>query len=385
MSIFSTLKNSISKNKLGLGSSERSVLGVDIGASAIKIVQLKEKAGKILLETYGEIATGPYGGVAMGQAALLTPEKMAEALKDLFKEANVTATRVAFAIPMRSSLLKVIEVPEFNEKQLSSIIPIEARKYIPVPITEVALDWWVIPRQEYANEPDLEGDASAAAEQKIEKGKKVEVLLVAIHKEMLTKYRTVVTTLGVSAETFEVETFSSIRSILSRDIAPTAIIDLGAATSKLAIVDYGIIKVSHTINKGGQDSTAAMATALGVPFEEAEKLKRQNGLVGQTAGSTPIPGGVASSALEFVFYEAQKIISDYQRRTGRIIRKLTLIGGGALMKGVVPLAETVFDAEIHLGNPFMKTEAPAFLHEVLQEAGPEFAVAIGLALRELSE
>ncbi len=382
MSIFATLKDTLSKSKLGLSESGESVVGVDIGSSAIKVVQVKEKGGKVVLETYGEIATGPYGGQVLGQAALLPPEKMAEALKDLFREANITAKRVAFAIPMRSSLLKIVEIPEFNEKQLSSIIPIEARKYIPVPVSEVELDWWVIPRQQYAEEPDVEG-AEEVAKQK-ERGKQIEVLLVAIHKEILSRYRSVVKTLGLETKTFEVETFSTIRSLMSRDITPTAIVDIGAATSKLSIIDYGIVKVSNTINKGGQDATLALATALSVPFPEAEKMKREQGLVG-TATSGTATSGVASSSFEYVFHEAQKFIADYEKRTTRIVRKMILVGGGALTKGIVPLAESVFGAEIHLGDPFAKTEAPAFLAEVLREAGPEFAPAIGLALREISE
>src|SRR3989338_7892830 len=137
----------IFKNLTG-GAKEVSVLGIDIGASSAKLVQLRASRGIAVLETYGEIALGPYGGQPIGKAVKLSPEKTAEALKDLMKESNVTAKSAGVSIPFSSSLVSVIDLPPADAEALKRIVPIEARKYIPVAISEVSLDWFVIPKEE---------------------------------------------------------------------------------------------------------------------------------------------------------------------------------------------------------------------------------------------
>lgn len=348
-----------------------SVIGVDIGTSSAKVVQLRHKAGRVVLETYGELALGPYGQASLGQAVTLSTGVLITALEDLFREANITARDGAVAIPLRSSLIKVIEIPSFSEKQLNQILPLEARKYIPVPVSEVALDWWVIPKQHFVSPGEQIGETGQDA------GEKLEVLLVAIHQETLNRYKDLVGKLKISPHIFEVETFSAIRAVTSHDIAPIAILDLGATTSKLTILDYGVVKVSHVINKGGQDITHALAASAGMTFELAEKKKRLEGL--------SVSGPMLSSILEYVFYEADRVLLDFQRRYSRLVSKIILVGGGALLKGLPEVAKKTFQAEVGLGHAFQKTDAPAFLKDALDEAGPEFAISIGLALRKLQE
>jgi type IV pilus assembly protein PilM len=123
-----------------------SVLGIDIGSSSIKVVQLKREGGMAVLETYGELALGPYARTEIGRSTSLPPDQLAKALTDLLKECKAGANTCGLAIPFASSLISVIEIPEVPKKEIDSIVPIEARKYIPVPISEVSLDWSVIPR-----------------------------------------------------------------------------------------------------------------------------------------------------------------------------------------------------------------------------------------------
>ena len=189
-----------------LQSKGESVIGIDIGSSSIKIVQLKRDHGRIILETYGELATGPYADLAVGQAATLPPEKLGEMVQDLIKEANITTSLGAFSIPLKSSLLIVLEMPDIKPAELAKAIPIEARRYIPVPISEVALDWWIIPRTENTFE-ESEGEEKIGAPQT-----KVEVLVVAIHKGTLTQYESIAHLARIQSKFFEIETFSAIRS-----------------------------------------------------------------------------------------------------------------------------------------------------------------------------
>lgn len=372
-----------------LQSKGESVIGIDIGSSSIKIVQLKKDHGRIILETYGELATGPYADLAVGQAVTLQPEKLGEMAQDLIKEANITTSIGAFSIPLKSSLLVVLEMPDIKPAELAKAIPIEARKYVPVPISEVALDWWIIPHPENTFEEEEVGEEKEKGG--VPKGK-VEVLAVAIHKGTLTQYDSIAQLARVQSKFFEIETFSAIRSsFVGHDLGATAIIDMGAGTTKMAIVDSGIVKLSHTIGKGSQDVTVAISKSLGVDFAKAEEVKREIGL---NRPSKQLPGrslsiddvGFATNPIvEYIFAEANRVIVNYQKKYKRSVDRAVLIGGGALLKGVHDVAVRYLGSEVSIGNPFEKVESPAFLSPVLKEAGPEFAVSIGLALRLLQQ
>jgi type IV pilus assembly protein PilM len=363
--------------KLGLFKKNDSVIGVDFGSSSAKVVQVRNDKGRVILETYGELATGPYSNMSVGQAAILPNEKQIEVLKDLFKEANITTTEGAMGVALRSSLLLTIELPDMPKADLARVVPIEARKYIPVPISEVALDWWIIPKER--------GDkvVTTTNPDKPDAGEMIEILVVAIHKDMIKVHETVSKGAGLVPSFFEIETFSAIRSAMHSDLSPHVMVDLGAASTKVAVVDYGIVRTSHTINKGAQDITMAISRSLGVSFTKAEEIKRRVGLVERVA-----EGEIAASVepvVEYIFSELNKVVLNYQKKHSRSVDNITLIGGGALLQGITPVAEHALNLPVTLGAPFNKVESPAFLAPVLAEAGPGFAVAIGLALRVLQE
>lgn len=358
-------------SRLGFWDGETNqVAGVDIGSSSVKVVQLRKDKGRAILETYGEIASGPYRGLAVGQAAALSPEKLVDLIRDLFQEANVTAKNACLSVPLGSSLLKIIRIPKVEEALLSKVVPIEARKYVPVPVGEVALDWWILPRRE----PEAEGPAGEQT---------LEILLVAIHSRIINQYQELAQAAGLKLVSFELETFSAIRSVFGGEMAPTVILDLGAATTKMAIVDYGVIRLSHSITKGAQDVTLAISRSLGVDFAKAEEIKRKVGLVERLEDHDIAQ--TVNNIVEYIFLEVNKAITVYQEKNRRAVSKIILIGGGSLLKGLLPLAAKNFEVPVSLGKPFEKTETPAFLADILNEAGSGFAVATGLALRRLEE
>ena len=141
MSFFSNILSAFSKKS-------PSVLGIDIGSSAIKIVQIRKKHGRAVLETYGELALGPYAGVEIGRATSLPNEKLVEALKDIMRESKTTTGLAGVALPLSSSLISFISVPSVSEKQMSEVVTLEARKYIPVPMNEVMVDFSLIRKTE---------------------------------------------------------------------------------------------------------------------------------------------------------------------------------------------------------------------------------------------
>lgn len=363
-------------------------LGIDIGSSAIKIVQLKRHNGQAVLETYGELALGPYAGSKVGQAVVLPAEKVAQALSDLMKEKEVSVTtrKCGLSIPFGSSLMSVIEMPEVSQKQLAVMVPLEARKYIPVPISEVMLDWSVIPKSEVRNDglPEdgsrgsgVEGDKKDSSEFL----KRIEVLVVAIHNGTIARYREIVTKAELEASFFEIEIFSTMRAVLDDSLRPVMIIDMGAASTKLYVVERGLIRSSHTVNRGSQDITSSISQALGMSIEQAEITKREKGL---SSGDKNLTDTITSS-LDYIFAEVNSTLLAFEKKYNKTIARVVLVGGGSALKGLSDLAKDNFKTDVVSADPFDKVSAPAFLESVLKETGPEFAVAIGLALRKLVE
>jgi len=357
----------------GSGKKSDSFLGIDVGSSSVKVIQLRKKRGRVVLETYGELSTGPYGGLAVGQAAVVSAEKTADLIKDLFQEANVTARDGAFSIPLKSSLLVTIDLPEMTDKELKQAVPIEARKYVPVPISEVTLDWWPAPKRQ----SDDTVEESNSAHQTID------IVLAAIHKDTINRYQSISKLTNITTDFFEIETFSTMRSSMINDLSATVIVDMGAATTKVVIVDYATVRQNHTINKGAQDVTLAISRSLGVPFAKAEEVKRQVGLTDKEGFSGL--GKTVSPVIEYIFSEVTKVMVDYQKKNNRSIERILLIGGGALLKGIDVVAKDNLYVPMEMGHPFSKVEAPAFLEPILAEVGPSFAVSIGLALRGLQD
>lgn len=347
-----------------------SVIGIDIGSSFLKVIQVRRAEGRALLETYGELALGPYGELDIGRATNLTSDKIAEAIKDLFREANVTSTNAAVSLPLSAALLTVIELPMMDEDKLAKIIPIEARKYIPVPISEVALDWLVIP--------------TPTGDEGVTEKTKIDVMIIAMHNQVLDKYRDIVAKLGLQNVSYEIEVYSSIRATMGHDMSPMLFIDFGAGATKLSVVEQGIIRNVHIVSRGSQEITLGLSRALNISIAKAEGLKREVGLMGKDEDGKKI-SSVVESITSYIFSEANRTLINYQNKYNRSISRVILTGGGALLKGLGPFAQKWLEADVVFGDSFSKLETPAFLAPVLKEAGPEFSVAIGLALKKLQE
>ncbi len=360
-----------------------SVIGIDVGTSAIKVVQLRRRHDVAVLETYGEIALGPYAGLKVGQATRLSTEKVIRALMDVMTEADVTSRVGGISIPFTSSLVTMVRMPPLPKKQLEKMIPIEARKYIPVSTSEVSLDWFIIP-EENKDDQDNQIDKSTSQSDKRNSRKEspgVNVLLVAIHNDVLATYRSIVEGAELSPTFFEIEIFSNIRAVVGQTLSPVGVLDIGATKTKFYIVEYGIVKMSHLINQGAQDVTLSLSRSLGLDVGHAEEYKRREGLVGED----PAAREAMNVPLDRIFSEINRVLVSYERKHNRNISKVVSTGGGSVLKGFLPLAKEKLETEVVLGDPFAKVETPAFLGEVLRQVGPEFSVAVGLALRNLQE
>ncbi len=346
----------------------KSVLGIDVGSSSLKVVQLRRDGGTAVLETYGELALGPYAGSEVGQATNLPADTIAETLRDLLRESSVTTNDAGVSIPFSRSLLTLVVLPRGKTpEEQRTIVELEARKYIPVPVSEVQLDWFIV--------PDAVSEGTAVSE-------KVRVLIVAVQNDELSLLQTVVATSNLATSFFEIEIFSTVRSVVNEPVAPILVIDIGASASKVYVVEHGVVAFSHNIPQGGQDVTRTISAAHGIPIARAELVKKEQGFA-------PTSGEYTKETITMVFsrifQESKRVISQFETENARAITGVVLTGGGAVTKELSAYASEYFKIPVTIADPFAKVQAPAFMRPVLSEIGPEFAVAVGLALRKLDE
>ncbi len=367
---FSNLIKSFTQEK------STNVLGIDIGSSYARVVELKKHNGKAVLVTYGEVALGPYAGTDMGRSTFLSSDKLAEIIKDLLRESKTTTVTSAVSIPVGASFVVFFHLPITDENQLREMVPIEARKYIPVPITEVTLDWLAIPKEE---NPNSEFQGGQIGEQQ----KGTDILLVVIHNDALTKNKEVERLAGLDVSFSEVEIFSELRVSLESGIAPQMVIDFGASSTKAFIVERGILRAAHVIGRGSQDITLSISKSLSLSFEEAEKIKKKQGISSVEASANVLE--VSTITIDYILSEVSRFLVTFEKKYGKKVSKIVLSGGGAELKGLIEKCAASFETSVEIANPFSKVEYPAFLDEVLKNAGPEFSVAVGLAMRKLQE
>lgn len=372
----SKVKSFFSKFNIFNGTSDDSAVGIDIGSSSIKVVELKKKGGKAVLETYGAISLGSYADTDAGRVTYLPVEKATEALKEVLKQSGVTTTSAALAIPVQSSLIFVIELPQqILEGDMANIVSTEARKYIPVPISEVSIDYFPLPKKEPSFKEVNDPDITAIA---VEKTK---VLVIATQNDATSRARSIVSQCSLSASFFEIEVFSSIRSNFEHELSLVLLMDFGASRTKISLVEYGMVTNYHTVNRGGADISESISQSLSIPFIDAEKMKKEFGLFGNPA--EPALADIIKSHTDYIFSETNNALIAYEKKYNRNVSKVILTGGGALLKGLKEVAINNFQVEVEVGHPFSKVESPAFIEKVLEAMGPEFAVSIGLALRKL--
>lgn len=343
--------------------SDGTVIGVDIGSSALKIVQIKEVKGVPTLETYGELQLGPYEGIDIGRGAHLTQQKTVEALVDILREAGATGKGVAFALSYGSSFTITITVPTRDQEAIGALIPVEARKYVPVPLSKVTLDWFPLAVKEEENV--------------------TQVLISAVYNEAFSRYETIMKAAGLTILQNEIEIFSTIRSVLSPEDEHVAIFDFGASSTRMYLVRKGTVEKTHSVPLSGVEITHALEESLSIDFRRAEELKRSVGIHG--TDDDPRIQKALSTSLKKGLRELHTVVTRYEESAGTQLDKIILTGSGALLQGLDIFVKDIFSCPTHIADPFSKVAYPAFLEDTLKEAGPSFAVAIGVALRALQK
>lgn len=350
-----------------LFSKSKSHLGVDIGTSNIKIVQLHPEDGKFMLETYGLVnvsfqITNKDNPAAISQAA--------QTLKTLMRKAGVTTDKVVASLPNSSVFTSVIEMPKMSESELKSAIEFEAKKYVPLPLEEVALSWSVLEQKKAKITHDTNLGSLKNAQDS-----KSKILLTAVPTTVIDNYVKVFQEAGLEPQALEIEALAMIRSVIGTDTDLSLLIDIGAKSTTINLVDEGYLRISKNLNIGGDTVTTSIAQSLSVNFSRAEQFKKDFGLSSQ---GQQIPA-VMRPILDIIKNEAQQLISLVESR-GERVSKIILSGGGSKLPHLTEYF-SLFGKPVSLANPWTEVVYPVKLKPVVEPLGLNLAVALGLSMR----
>ncbi len=382
----------------------RRQIGIDIGTSSVKIVELSKEGNHIVLSNYG-IMDGSdfFGEVQNGSntpsGLKLSENDIASVLKQLLDTAKIKTDKVVMSIPFFSSFLTVMEMPNISEKEIESAIPFQARSYIPVPLSEVVLDWLVIP--EFSSPTQLpvadskisniatntaddgNGNIASIVPDPIQaKKNKISVLLIAVPKEVISKYQRIAKALDLELVALESESFSLARSLIGNDKGTIMLVDFGARSTNLTIIDGGYIFMSHSADLSGKEITKMVARSLNIQPQRAEELKKSSGV--SSTGSEKGLTQIISPFVEKLVNEIERMNSLFIKKEGRKIEKIILTGGSSNLPGLVEYLSKSAGVEVIIGNPFSKIKFDFALEPVLRkDLSSSLAVATGLSMREL--
>lgn len=350
-----------------------SFLGIDIGTTAVKVVGLSREGDKMRLKTYGELKNA--GRLERLQDPIQTSSlqmldsDVAQMIRFVMDEAQASTRLATLSIPVFSSFFTLLELPPMPRRELEEAIPLQARQLVPIPISEVVMDW-----EEVGRLQSISASGGAPKE-------KILVLVVAIPKDVVEKYERITRLAEIAPQAFEIETFSLVRSLVHGEKYPLAIIDFGGRDTNISIIDEGTIRLTHSIDTSTGEITKVIANALGVSLARAEALKIEHGLLAK-GGEAEI-ARMIRQVLDIIMGEIEKLANVYFRKYGRKVEHFIIAGGGSNLPGLFDALNQRFGDQVTVGDPFYNIAYPPQLKPVIQEIGPSFAVAVGLAMREL--
>src|SRR3989338_9008807 len=231
----------------------KAYLGVDIGSSALRVVEIGGWGDRRTLKNYGEIRMRtmykePFRSFEKS-ALLLSTNDNARALRGILQEIHSTETKAIFSISDFSSFFTTFDLPPMKEKELGDAVRFEARRHVPLPLSEVVLDWQLLERTK-------EGHA-------------YRILLVAVPKEVVNYYEEIARFADLKLVALEAEIFGNIRSYLKDEKEPAVLVDMGSHTTTVSVVVSSTVRLSQTTNVGGNNLTDRIAKSLSLEYEQA--------------------------------------------------------------------------------------------------------------------
>jgi len=342
-------------------------VGVDVGSTSVKIVEISRFGKKTSLKNYAHLESATYDGKPFRafekETLFLEGEQSVAAIQACFDEANIQPQKVVFSLPDFSSFFVTFNLPAMDNNELAKVINFHASKYVPIPMTEIVLDWKKV------GPPPSKSD----------KNKPLHILAVAIPKKTMNQYRQVAEAVGVSNFVLEPEAFSLFRVFAPADDQPLCIIDFGAKSTTLSFGDRYGLQSSHSLDVAVEKIVKTIQEKLEIEPEEARALLNSEGFEAKQPEVARVLT-IAMASLTSAFNESwqsllkREAISDQRPR-------VLMAGGAARIPGVQDYLRGSLKTKVESANPFAALDYPSILEPVVQEIGPSFSVAVGASLR----
>jgi type IV pilus assembly protein PilM len=346
---------------------KKGVIGLDIGSSSIKLVELVESKNTYKLQNLG---IAPLPPEAIVDGALMDSVTIIGAIRELIANTKAKTKDVITSVSGHSVIVKKITLPLMSDSELEESIQWEAERYIPFDINEVNIDFQIF------------GSSS-------ENPEVMDVVLVAAKKDIINDYVSVIIESGlnpviIDVDSFAIENMLSVNYEMEKD-ETVAMANVGASITNINILKNNMTAFTRDIFKGGNQITEEIQRQLHVDYEEAEKIKVGSKI---DATSQSIIQEVLKSASESLAIEIGNSIEFFQSTTTyEKISKLYLSGGGSKIKDFDIVLQQQIGVPVEIVNPFKKIEYSEknFDLEYLREIGPMMAVGVGLATRKVGD
>jgi len=339
----------------------KSFLGIDIGTATIKVVELSRWGTKKSLKNYGEMRSEvlydkPFR-TAEKSSLLLSSKDIAKALRGILEEAKIETRDAVFSIPDFSSFFTHFELPPMTKEELSEAVLYEARKHVPLPFSEVTFDWQILNKKRFGLPKES-----------------VKILMVAVPNELINQYQEIAKLAKLRLQTLEAEVFGLIRSSIKDEKEPLVVLDMGAQTTTINVVQKGVLQSSRSIDIGGGNLSERIAQSLSIGRKEAEEKKKKEGLFSKELKT------ILGPLVDTVAVEIKRASQEFKEKE---IQRVVLGGGGAKLPGLKEYLKESLQKEIELAYPFRSVFYSPVLEDTIKEMGPSYAVAVGMALRGL--
>lgn len=344
----------------------QNVVGLDIGTSAVKLVELDKIKNEYHLKNIG-IAKLPRDTILNG--TIIHGELLEQAIKNLFQHYKIRNKNAAISVSGHPVIIKKITTALMTEDELEQTLPFEAEQYIPFSLEEVNLDFQIMGPCE-------------------DKSKQMNVMLVAAKKALLNDYVSVLQNAGIKAAVVDIDVFA-LENMFNLNYEPeegatAVLVDVGASVTNINIVKNGVSQFTRNIFMGGNQITEEIQKHLSISYEEAEKLKCGE----QIEGVDPLVlDEILQKTLANIAAEIQRSLDFFTSSTYAEIHHIYLSGGSSRVKGFEENLTKKINVPIEFINPFkaIKYNENMFDSEYLKELAPTAAVGVGLALRSLND
>jgi type IV pilus assembly protein PilM len=343
-------------------------IGLDIGSSAVRAVQLRQGRRGSKLDHVGQVQL-PIGAVRDGE--IIEPDIVVAALKQLWRTFKLRGRKVAIGLANQQVVVRRLDLPYMTETELRQSLPLQVDGLIPIPVDQAVLDFCLLGERE----------AEDGARQ-------VRILLVAAQREMVDELLDVVNRAHLQPVAIELDAFAALRSLISADVfaeqSAEILVDVGSTVTDLIVHVNGAPHFVRTVLFGGETITNALMLDLDVDHDTAERLK------GRVAdgGHGLLPA--ERDAVDVISERAQLLVDEVRssidycaaQRDIPQIGRLVLTGGTSKLPQVAEALSQGLSLEVTCGSPLrlVNHTTTAYAPDELADAEPYLAVAVGLAL-----